>query len=396
MEKIKNIKAIQFLDSRTAETIQLEIETENFKAVAAIPQGKSTGKYEAIFLPAKEAIENIENKIKPILIGKEPDFKVFDEEMIRLDGTNTKSNLGANAILAVSLATARLQANIEGKPPYNFLSQFFSKNFQTKKAGNPVLLMNLINGGLHAAAGPEIQEYLILVNEKSPKESVNLGAGTYRKLGKILKCNIGDEGGYVPREKDNEFPLEVISKILKEKGVQDKVGLGLDVAASGFFENEKYKIGGKKLSKNEFLDFYFKLTDKFDLKLIEDPFSEDDPKSFGKLLLEKSGLIVVGDDLTVTNLERLKDAKEKNLISGIIVKVNQIGSLSETIDVINYAKKNEIKVIISHRSGETNDAFISDLAVASGAWGLKAGAPARGERVAKYNRLIEIEEEKNN
>ncbi|HOK35391.1 MAG TPA: phosphopyruvate hydratase [Candidatus Pacearchaeota archaeon] len=388
METIKNIKAIEILNSRSNSTLEVEISTENFKATAAVPEGKSVGRFEALSLPTWQAIKNVEEKIAPLFIGKEVDFQKTDEEMIRFDGTKDKSNLGANAILGVSLAMARLQAQIEGRPLFEFLSQFFP---QENNQDFPFLLMNIVNGGIHAFGGPDIQEYLILVKGDSIKESVLLGARIYQEMGKFFKGNIGDEGGFVPQTPNFRLPIDAISQTVSEKLVRNKVKLGLDVAASQLFDGKNYNIGDEHFSSEQLIDLYLSFINKFEMIYLEDPFSEDDPDSFAKFKKNISeNIILTGDDLTVTNLERLKAAKEKDLISGIIVKLNQVGTLSETIKVINFAKENGIKVIISHRSGETDDSFISDLAIASHAWGFKAGAPAR-ERISKYNRLLEIE-----
>lgn len=330
--------------------------------------------------------------IAPLLINKEVNFQLADKIMIELDGTRDKSNLGANAILGVSLAMARLQAMSEQKPLFKFLSQFFSKSYCPGNNDFPFLLMNIVNGGIHAFGGPDIQEYLIVVKENTLKESIFLGARIYQEMGKFFKGNIGDEGGFVPQTSKIQLPIEAISQTISEKLVRDKVKIGLDVAASQLFDGKKYNMGEDHFLPEQLIDLYLRWINRFEITFFEDPFSEDDPDSFSQFKKQISkDILIVGDDLTVTNLERLKEAKEKNLISGIIVKPNQVGTLSETIEVINFAQKNNIKVIISHRSGETNDTFIADLALASNAWGLKSGAPARGERVAKYNRLLEIE-----
>lgn len=388
METIQSIKAIEILNSRSNSALEIEIKTENFKAVASVPEGKSVGRFEALSLPTWKAIKNVKEKIAPVFIGKEVDFQKADKKMLELDGTKDKSNLGANAILGVSLAMARLQAQIEEKPLFEFLSQFFPKE---NNQDFPFLLMNIVNGGIHAVGGPDIQEYLILVKGDSIKESVFLGSIIYQEMGKFFKGNIGDEGGFVPQTLNFRLPIDAISQTISEKLVRDKVKLGLDVAASQLFDGKNYNIGNEHFSPDQLINLYSSLINKFEMIYLEDPFSEDDTSSFAKFKKNiNENLTLTGDDLTVTNIEKLKDAKNKDLISGIIVKPNQVGTLSETIEVINFAKENGIKVIISHRSGETDDSFIADLAIACGAWGLKAGAPAR-ERISKYNRLLEIE-----
>ena len=393
MEKIRKIQASEILDSRGNSTLKVKIYTDNFESSASVPHGKSIGRYEALSLPTWQALKNIKEKITPILIEKEVDFKLIDQELISLDGKKDKSNLGANTTLGISLASARLQAKIERRPLFKFLSSFFPLRKTPRE--DITLLMNIVNGGMHAFGGPDIQEYLILVKGINLKESVFLGSRIYHEMGKSFKRNIGDEGGFVPEERDVTRPIDIISRVIGEKGVRKEVKIGLDVAASQLFDGEKYHLGDYKFTKDELVDFYLKLSKKYELLYLEDPFSEDDLESFAKLKKESQNFLVVGDDLTVTNLEKTKEVKENDLISGIIIKPNQIGTLSETIDVINFAQEEGLKVIISHRSGETNDSFIADLAVACGAWGLKTGAPARGERVAKYNRLLEIEDQAN-
>ena len=394
MDKISNVRGRKILNSRGIPTIEVEVEAEGVKGRASIPEGKSVGKYEAVSLPPEEAIENIKEKIAPAIIGKEANFKEIDGELIKMDGTENKSNLGANTILGISLACARVQAKLEKKSLFDFLSQFFSSEPKDRKEIDLTLLMNIVNGGMHAFGGPDIQEYHIVIKGENIEESIFLGAEIYREMRKFFKGNIGDEGGLVPRFNDNQFPLEAISRVIAEKQVRRKVRLGLDVAASQLFDGEKYKLGQALLSPQALLEFYLRLSKKFDIVYLEDPFCEDDYNSFTILKEKIEGCLIVGDDLTVTHFEKTKKAIEEEAISGIVVKPNQVGTLSEVIDLINFAQKKGIKVIISHRSGETNDSFIADLAVACGAWGIKTGAPARGEEVAKYNRLLEIYYEK--
>lgn len=392
MEKIKNIKVTEILDSRSNPTLEVKIASNKFEAVSSVPQGKSVGRYEAVSLPSWLSAKNIKTHIVPALKGKPVDFQLIDKKLIELDGTEDKANLGANATLGISLTLARLQSKIEGKPLFKFLSSFFEKTPSELLPKNLYLLMNIVNGGMHAISGPDIQEYMIVLKGNTAKEAVLLGAKIYREMGNFFKSNIGDEGGFVPYEKDIVKPIDVISRIIGEKSVRHSVKIGLDVAASELFDGQKYHLQNYHFTPGELLDFYLKISKKYEIIYLEDPFSEDDFDSFTRIKQELKNTLIVGDDLTVTNTEKLKLAVERNSISGIIIKPNQIGTLSETINVINFAQKQGIKVIISHRSGDTNDSFIADLAVACNAWGLKSGAPARGERVEKYNRLIEIEE----
>jgi enolase len=389
MEKIRAVSAIKILNSRSEETIKVEVKSENFKASFSVPQGKSKGKYEAISLSTDNAIKSISKLIVPKILGKEVNFQDIDKTLLESEGTLQKKVFGANAILGVSIALAKIQAKIEKKPLYEFLSQFLRK-----KGEKPRLLMNLINGGIHSFGGPEIQEYLIILKTETFNEGVFLGSEIYRRLGETLKTNIGDEGGYVKEFENSEEPLKILKEIIEREKVESNVSIGLDVAASQLFNGENYELDNKNFSKEKIEDFYLNLSEKYKINYLEDPFYEDDFESFKNLKAKIKGCLVVGDDLTVTNVNRLKEAIKEDSISGVIIKPNQIGTLTETIKAINLATENNIDVIISHRSGETNDSFISDLSVACGAWGIKTGAPARGERVAKYNRLLEIEKEK--
>lgn len=390
-EKIKGISAIKILNSRGEETIKVKVKSENHEASFAVPQGKSAGYHEAISLSSDAAINKIKEVIAPIIIGMEVDFQKIDKVLIEKDGTAQKKSLGANAILGTSIAVAKLQAKIEKKLLFDFLSQFFKE-----QKGNFHLLMNLINGGVHSFNGPPFQEYLIVLKGNTFAESIFLGARIYKEIGDALKTNIGDEGGYVPMERDVEFPLRLFTQIIQDKGFdKNKVSIGIDIAATQFFQDNCYLIGDKEFTNTELKNFYLEILKKYNIEYLEDPFFEDDFEDFSLLKKECSNCLIVGDDLTVTNTVHLKQAIEQESISGLIIKPNQIGTLSETIDTIKLAKENNIEVIVSHRSGDTNDFFISDLAVACGAWGLKSGAPARGERIAKYNRLLEIEEIKN-
>ena len=242
MDKISNVRGRKILNSRGIPTIEVEVEAEGVKGRASIPEGKSVGKYEAVSLPPEEAIENIKEKIAPAIIGKEANFKEIDGELIKMDGTENKSNLGANTILGISLACARVQAKLEKKSLFDFLSQFFSSEPKDRKEIDLTLLMNIVNGGMHAFGGPDIQEYHIVIKGENIEESIFLGAEIYREMRKFFKGNIGDEGGLVPRFNDNQFPLEAISRVIAEKQVRRKVRLGLDVAASQLFDGEKYKL----------------------------------------------------------------------------------------------------------------------------------------------------------
>ncbi|MDO8429860.1 MAG: phosphopyruvate hydratase [bacterium] len=401
---IKNISAKEILDSRGNPTLEVSLWTENFCGVAAVPSGASTGKYEAAELRdgdknrfnglgVKKAIQNIEKIIAPKLNG----MSVFDQVKIdnlmkKMDGTKNKSRLGGNAMLGVSLAVARAAAASKNQPLYKYLGNFFNVKPQM-----PRLYMNLINGGKHANNDLAFQEYHIVPETNDMEKALEFGTAVFRELKKAvikkygkLSANIGDEGGLVPDITDAEEPLKILWSIVKMSNV--KCYLALDVAANSFYEKGKYIINNKKLKTEDLLNLYKNLIKRYPMVSIEDPFHEEDFDNFARLreFADKFKVKIVGDDLTVTNPERIKQAIKKGSISGIIIKPNQIGTLTEVIEAIKISQKNNITCIVSHRSGETNDDFISDLAVASGAFGIKAGAPIRGERVAKYNRLWEI------
>lgn len=387
-ELIRDIRARKILNSGGRETIEIIVRSDNHLGFFSVPAGKSVGRYEASPVSPELAIINIKDKIFPIIKNKKADFKTIDKILIEQDDSLRKRNLGANVILGISIALAKIQAKIEKKPLFTFLSQFFP----LKEDKKLTLLMNLIEGGVHSVNGSAIQEYLILIQEENFKEGVFLGSKIYRELGNTIKANVGYEGGYAIQTKDPKEPLKILSEIIKKKGVSSKVSLGLDIAASQIFNGKKYKLNGEELSPEELQEFYLELLANYNIYYLEDPFEENDFDNFAKLKQKVEDCFLVGDDLTTTNIERLQKAIQMQSISGIIIKPNQIGTLSETIDIINAAKENNIEIIISHRGEDTNDSFIADLAVACDAFGLKAGAPARGERVAKYNRLLEIEE----
>jgi len=372
--KIKNIKPIKTLDSRGEETIKVTLETDKGIASACVPQGKSKGKYEAVSLPAGEAIKNIKEKISPEIIDKEiKSQQELDALLLKLDGTENKSNLGANALLGISLAFARAHSRYQNKGLYRYIAELLDS--KAENFDNLWLLFNMINGGAHAPFGPEIQEYLVLLKfEKG--EGIWRAEEIYQALRERLKAGVGDEGGFVIEEKNNEKPLEIISETLVELSLTHQCRLGLDVAAS-------------QMEKN--LDI-FSLIKKYNLLYIEDPCREVNWEGFKNLKQKTKGTdwLIIGDDLTVSNPKRIKKAAEQEAIDGVIIKPNQIGTLSETLEAIKAAQTNGLKVIISHRSGETCDPFIADLAVGCGAWGFKAGAPRGGERIAKYNRLLSI------
>ncbi len=403
---IKEIKAKQILDSRGNPTVSVDMSDGDNVVTASVPSGASTGTYEAVELRdggeeysgkgVLKAVDNVENIIAPALVGKDPaNQSEIDKIMLDLDGTKDKSKLGANAILGVSLANARLAALQAGKPLYQYLSSL--AEVKVTRAV-PYLYMNFINGGEHARSSLSFQEYHVVPMVETIDEALLIGHKFQEELKKVItekygsiSSNIGDEGGFVPEIEDPEEPLRVIMETLKSLGLEDKVKLAMDVAASSFhsYNDDKYVLSAEsKLSSDELLALYEKMIKEYPILSIEDPFHEEDFKYFAKLL--EKDVIVVGDDLTVTNTERLQKAIDAKSINAIIIKPNQIGTLTETIQAIKMAVDNDIKPIVSHRSGETKDDFIADLAFAFGVFGIKAGALQRGERIAKYNRLKEI------
>jgi enolase len=419
--KITDIRAREILDSRGNPTLEVTVEYGGASGTFAVPSGASTGTYEAWekrdedrkrFHGAgvKNAAKAIETKILKSLKNKDVrDQKKIDSTLIKLDGTANKKNLGGNALLGVSIACAKAAANATNKPLHAYLKTL-AKIRPSRNV--PYLYMNLINAGKHASSYLAFQEYMIVPMVNDIESALVIADRIKSELKKeVIKkygpfsANYGDEGGIVIQAKKVREPLEMLTKIIGKLGLRGKVKLAIDAAASSFYQNGpgpwpvrragKYEIDGKMLNADQLLNLYKGLVKDFDFLSIEDPFAEDDFESFSKLLSE-SGLPgqgkvkIIGDDLTVTNPGRLKTAIEKRSINGIIIKPNQIGTLTETLDVMKSARENNIECIVSHRSGETSDDFIADLAYAFGAFGLKAGASNRGERVAKYNRLWEI------
>lgn len=388
--KIKSIKAHPTLDSRGEWTIEVHLKTQNgVESVATVPQGKSTGSYEATYILPISAVKNIQKIIEPALIGVHVgNQKLIDHILNKLDGTKTKSRLGANAILGVSVAVLKAAAKAHNLPLWKYIARHL--DIRTNPKNFPRLYVNVINGGLHTKNNLDFQEYLIIPKSRKIKESVQISLNFYQNLKNYLSQNydpgstgLGDEGGFAPNLKNNLEPFEILSQVALKNYSKNQFDFGLDAAASNI-----------KISVPELFKIYLELRIKFNLFYLEDPFKEDDFKNFKKILerLGKSTLIT-GDDLTTTNLERMKKAYTNKSINAIIIKPNQIGSVTETLTAIDQAKKWGWKVIVSHRSGETEDDFIADLAFGAEADGLKLGAPARGERIAKYNRLLEIASE---
>lgn len=407
---ITDVYAREILDSRGNPTIEAEVlAADKYCGRASVPSGASTGKYEAVELRDAEgryrglgvecAVDHVNAKIAPALIGMNVlDQAAIDDMLKKLDGTENKSHLGANAMLGVSMAAARAAANALGVPLYSYLGGTNAKQM-------PVPMMNIMNGGCHADNTIDIQEFMIMpVGAKSFREGLQMCVEIYHELKKNLKekglsTAVGDEGGFAPDLSDAKEVLKVMADAVVSAGysLREEVCFALDVAASELYDQkfQKYVFEGENIirSAEEMIDYYEELMEEFPIVSIEDPLDEEDWEGW-ELLTTRLGLHtqLVGDDLFVTNTVRLKKGIEKNVANAILIKINQIGTLTEAFDAIEMAKKSGYRTIISHRSGETADSFIADVAVAFNAGQIKTGAPCRGERVEKYNQLLRIEE----
>lgn len=399
--KITNLYAREILDSRGNPTVECELTTENFTVRASVPSGASTGSNEALELRdgdsryhgkgVTKAVNNVNTIIKNALIGKELNQKVLDNLLLELDGTKNKTNLGANAILSVSLCIMKAIAKSQNKDIYELFDGPYTM---------PYPMMNIINGGVHATSSLEIQEFMIVPNQSTFKERLRCGAEVFQTLKSILKQNgfstsVGDEGGFAPTFKTIEEALDYIMLAIKESGyIPGKdVNLALDAAASEFYKDVKYTINKKEITKEELINYYIKLTETYPIISIEDAFSEDDIDSIKKLTeLIGNKIMLVGDDYFVTNIEYLQKGITEKYNNAILLKANQIGTITEMLETIKLAKNSGFKTIISHRSGETEDTFISQMAVGLNLGYIKTGSLCRGERIAKYNELLRIEE----
>jgi len=403
MPSITNIKAREILDSRGSPTVEVELHTKNHVATASVPSGASTGTHEALELRdggkryggkgVLKAVKNINSIIAPKLKHKDiTNQSQIDQLMIDLDGTKNKSRLGANAILAVSLAVAKAAAEKKHLPLYQYLS-----TLTNTKPSLPKPFFNIINGGKHADNKLSFQEFMIVPqynifqkNLQAASEIYHLlKADLHKKYGKNT-TNVGDEGGFAPEKLNSaEAALNILLQAIKESGHLN-TKIAVDCAASEFYKNGKYRVDGKTLTTEQLLNYYLKLIKVYPIISIEDPFQQEDFQSFAKLK-QLSKIQIVGDDLTVTNVNRINTAIKNNSCNCLLLKVNQIGTLTEALQAVKLAYQNNWKVMVSHRSGETEDTFIVDLAVAIGCNQIKSGAPCRGERTAKYNRLLRIE-----
>ena len=409
MEKIKNIHAREILDSRGNPTVECDVELDDGSfGRAAVPSGASTGVHEALELRdgdtnrylgkgVKKAVKNINSMIKNEVVGKiYSNYQAFDKTVLDLDGTENKSNIGANATLAASLAFAKSLAEYTSTTLYQHIAE--DDNFLL-----PVPMMNIINGGSHADNDVDIQEFMIApVGASSFSESLRFGCEIFHSLKSILKSknlntNVGDEGGFAPNVNSSAEVIEIILSAVEKAGlkINDDILLSLDVASTEFYQNNKYELKGEgqTLSSDEMASYIENLANNFPIYSIEDGMSEDDWDGWIDLTNRIGNKVqLVGDDLFVTNIKRLKTGIEKNAGNAILVKLNQIGTLSETIDAINLGKRNNFNSIISHRSGETEDTTIADLSVAVSAGQIKTGSLSRTDRTAKYNQLLRIEE----
>jgi enolase len=406
--KIKRVRGREIIDSRGNPTVEAIVELEGGSTGrAGVPSGASTGKYEAVELRDRDenrfhglgvlkAVGNINDVIGPALVGLDSrQQNEVDGEMLELDGTPNKSKLGANAILAVSISNAIAASNAGGMELYEYLGK-----------GNgvtlPVPMMNVINGGKHAGNNLSIQEFMVIpAGFKDFPSALRAGIEVYYTLRSVIvkkygrpSINVGDEGGFAPPLEQSQQALELLSTAIEETGyASSEVLLGIDAASSSFYDDSsgKYRIDGKMLTSSELLDYYVQLASTFKLKSIEDPFEENDFKSFAEITKRIGSKIqIVGDDIFVTNRERLLKGIKSNSANALLFKLNQCGSLTESIETFRTAVENNYRVVVSHRSGETEDTYISDIAVAFNAGQIKTGAPCRGERTAKYNRLLRI------
>jgi len=413
---IKGIHAREILDSRGNPTVEVDMTTDDGKFTASVPSGASTGAYEAFELRdggdrylgkgCMKAVSNVNDILGPAICGMDPaDQRGIDEAMIKLDGTANKSNLGANAILGISLAASKAGAAAQGIPLYAHYAALAGN--KDAKYTMPIPCFNVINGGSHAGNKLAFQEYFVIpTGAKSFKEAMQIGCEVYHTLGKIIKEKfggdatlIGDEGGFAP-PCDNREGCELIMEALRKTGYEDKCTIGLDVAASEFKVKGEdaydldFKYDGNKISGEALGELYQSLAADFPIVTIEDPFDEDDWENWSKFT-KKNGQTfqVVGDDLTVTNPVKIKRAIDEESCTALLLKVNQIGSITESIDAVKQSKQAGWGIMTSHRSGETEDTYIADLAVGLCTGQIKTGAPCRGERLAKYNQLLRIEEE---
>ena len=401
--QIKNIKAREILDSKGMPTVEVELTTDSGVFKSSVPSGVSTGKYEAVELRDKDgrgvswAIANVEKIIAPALEKEElSDQKKIDDILIKLDGTKNKSHLGANAILPVSIAACRAIASAKNLPLYQYIAEL------AENCSLPILpkpSFNMIEGGKHAESGLAFQEFMVIPQKERFLENLEIGIKIYQKLKEVLeekygKVGLSKEGAFSPPIKEITQAFDLILEAAEKSGLKDNIKFAIDVAASSFFENGKYKINSEFLDKEKLIEFYQDIIRKYPIISLEDPFQEEDFEGFAKLhKMIGDRVVILGDDLLASNAERIKIAEEKKAVNGLLLKPNQIGTVTETIEAAKLAKSFGWKIMVSNRAGETEDDFIADLAVGVGAEFIKSGAPFPKERMVKYDRLVKIEEE---
>lgn len=408
---IRDLSAIEILDSRGNPTVRAFITLDdNSIHASSVPSGASTGAHEAVELRDNDkvryggkgvlkAIDNVNTKIKQTIVGKNADPNTIDTIMLELDGTENKSNLGANAILSVSQAVVRARAHIENKSLWEFMNGYY---FEGKKPDFPQLLVNIVNGGKHAAWNFDIQEFMVVPNSNKPSESIRVASEIFQSLGKLLHKKglstlVGDEGGYSPNLSSNEEVLKTIVEAAKNAHYENVADyrLSLDVASTEFYKDGKYefKKQNRWLTSEELTQYYSEIGQEFKILSFEDAFSEDDWEAHKNFtdIAERFKFITIGDDLFVTNPKRIQRGIDEKSANAVLIKVNQIGTILETVEAINMTHKAGWKTAISHRSGETEDNFIADLAYACASEFIKTGSMSRSERLSKYNRLLEIE-----
>jgi enolase len=397
--KITAVWAREVLDSRGNPTVEVDVFGEAAFGSAAAPSGASTGVHEAVELRdgdhrylgkgVRKAVNNVNSIIGPALVGMDLNQESIDKRLIEIDGTKDKSGLGANAIVATSMAAMRAMCSSQGKMLHEHLGG-------TKI---PHAMFNIINGGKHAGNQLAIQEFMIIPEAPEFTERLRMASEIYHILGKMLvkkyglaASNVGDEGGFAPSIASSYEAFDAISAAVEEAGYHSSCGFAIDAAASSFYKNGSYSIDGKELSEHDLVDYYGDLAKTYPIISIEDPFHEESFEAFAVLNKALKDVQIVGDDLVVTNVARLKQAIDQESISALLLKINQIGTVTEAMDAVQMCRKNNLNIVVSHRSGETEDSFIADFAVGIESGQIKTGAPARGERTAKYNQLLRLEE----
>ncbi|MEK7187011.1 MAG: enolase C-terminal domain-like protein [Patescibacteria group bacterium] len=394
-KRIEKIEAKEILDSRGKPTLEVSVYAGGMTGTFSVPSGRSKGSHEMVSIDVQKAIASVAHLNDTLKGFSLDDQESLDSKLIALDGTKDKSKLGGNALLGVSVAYAKVGAKLSGKEIFEYLQEIAGIESFNKI---PRLYINLVNGGEHSRSPLVFQEYHVVPETENIREALEQASRIQSKLQELVEKEfgviiLGDEGGFVLNTSSVEKPLELLAQAIKNSDLEGKIKLSLDVAASSFFKNGKYVIGNKEYEKEELINLYKNLVSKYGIFSIEDPLQEEDFEGFAEFRKETK-ISAVGDDLTVTNPERVNNAIEKKSIDAVIIKPNQIGTLTETLEAMRVARENGVDCIVSHRSGETEDTFIADLAWAFGCLGLKAGAPNQEVRKVKYERLCQIQEHK--